>query len=428
MANPELGVYDTARHAAIPRPLTLRRIDTERFVRATRSTSRDINRRIILNLVRENEPISRADLARRMGIGRGMITSLISELIESGDIYSGSTVTAPRGRRPEMLFVRTSDKFAVGVDIRLSKTYLVLSDFSGKPVANDSFETLFEPGELTTRLGDRIRSLLAAHDVGERCVGIGVAVPGMVDRESGRVIRSPQLGWHNVEIRESLANRTELPVQIENAPIACALARMWLGTPEERAPQNFVYVTVSDGVGTAIVARGEILRGAGDTAGEFGHVPLDRNGPDCMCGARGCLEAYTSNLATIARFLGREYSPQSARELAASSGATIDVVIDRWKSGDARATEALNETARFLGEGLAMIVNAVNPGLIFVGGEITAAWDLFAPAISRAIQGRALTATASRTLVLPEPPGANPRLSGATALVTAASFAAPVVA
>jgi N-acetylglucosamine repressor len=357
-----------------------------------------------------------------------MITSLVSELIESGDIYSGSTVTAPRGRRPEMLVVRTSDRFAVGVDIRLSKTYLVLSDFSGKPVATDSFDTVLEPRDLASKLGDRIRSLLAKHDVVDRCAGIGVAVPGMVDRETGRVIRSPQLGWHDVEIRESLATFAGLPVQIENAPIACALARMWLGTPEARAPQNFVYVTVSDGVGTAIVARGDILRGAGDTAGEFGHVPLDRDGPDCMCGARGCLEAYTSNLATVARFLGREYSPQSARELASSSGATIDVVIDRWKSGDELASRALSETAHFLGEGLAMIVNAVNPGLIFVGGEITAAWDLFAPAISSAIQARALTVKASRTLVLPEPAGANPRLSGATALVTAASFAAPVIA
>lgn len=357
-----------------------------------------------------------------------MITSLVSELIESGEIYTGSTVTAPRGRRPEMLFVRTSDRFAVGIDIRLSKTYLLVSDFSGRAIAHDSFETLLDPRALSDKLGERIRSLLAQNGVSERCAGIGVAVPGMVDRETGRVIRSPQLGWHDVEIRESLARAVGLPVQIENAPIACALARMWLGTPDERAPQNFVYVTVSDGVGTAIVARGEILRGAGDTAGEFGHVPLDRDGPHCMCGSRGCLEAYTSNLATVARFLGREYSPQSARELAASSGTTIDLVIAKWKSGDARATSALHETARFLGEGLALIVNAVNPGLIFVGGEITGAWELFAPAISHAIEARALTRSASRTPVLPEPPGAHPRLSGATALVAAASFAAPVIA
>ena len=363
-----------------------------------------------------------------MGIGRGMITSLVSELIETGEIYSGSTVTAPRGRRPEMLFVRTGDRFAIGVDIRLSKTYIALSDFSGRRVALDSFETVLDSRALVTELGDRIRNLIDSNSVGGRCAGIGIAVPGMVDRETGRVIRSPQLGWLDVEFRESLAEVTRLPVQIENAPIACALARMWLGGTEDRAPQNFVYVTVSDGVGTAIVARGEILRGANDTAGEFGHVLIAQNGPACMCGSLGCLEAHTSNLATIVRYLGREFSPETAREVAGTSGVTIDVVIDRWKAGDTSAASALRETARSLGEGLAIIVNAVDPGVIFVGGEITAAWEMFATPIARAIENRALTEKASRTAVLPEPAGAQPRLTGATALVTAASFAAPVVA
>src|SRR5215207_3467945 len=179
----------------------MRRIDTSSFVRATRSTSRDINRRIILNLVRENQPISRADLARRMGIGRGMITSLVTELIESGELYSGSTVVAPRGRRPEMLYVKTGDRFAIGVDIRLSRTYVLLSDFSGRPIALESFETLFDPTALVAALGRRITAMLRENDVGDRCSGIGIAVPGMVDRESGRVMRSPQLEWHNVEIR-----------------------------------------------------------------------------------------------------------------------------------------------------------------------------------------------------------------------------------
>ena len=130
----------------------MRRIDTRQFVRATKSTSRDINRRIILNLVRENEPISRAELARKMGIGRGMVTSLVDELIGSGEIYSGSTVAAPRGRRPEMLFVRTRDRLVVAVDVRLSRTYLRLSDFGGRPKAFDEFDTHPEPAVLTAEL------------------------------------------------------------------------------------------------------------------------------------------------------------------------------------------------------------------------------------------------------------------------------------
>jgi N-acetylglucosamine repressor len=406
----------------------LRRIDTKRFVRATRSTSRDINRRIILNLVRENEPISRAELARQMGIGRGMITSLVAELLDSGEIYSGSTVAAPRGRRPEMLFVRTRDRLVVAIDVRLSQTYVRLSDFGGRPRSFQSFETLADPAALTNALAGRIGEMLDESGARDLCEGIGLVVPGMVDHEMGRVLRAPQLGWRDVDIRDSLSQATGLPVTIDNAPIACALARMWLSDGDTKAPQNFVYMTVSDGVGTGIVSRGEVLRGASNTAGEFGHLALSESGPECLCGAYGCLEAYTSNLATLARYAGERFSPEVARRLGRSSEVTIADVIARWKSGEERATHALEATARHLGEGIAAIVTAVNPEVVFVGGEITEAWDLFAPYVAMAIERRALTPSAARTPVIPEAPGTQPRLNGATALVAARAFAAPVIA
>lgn len=405
----------------------MRRIDIDGFVRATRSTSRDINRRIILNLVRENEPVSRAELARRMGIGRGMVTSLVAELIDSGDIYSGSTVAAPRGRRPEMLFLRTRDRYAVAVDVRLTRTYLMLSDFGGRPVAMDSFETIVDPPALADELGRRIAALLVSHEARDLCEGVGLVVPGMVEKRTGTVLRAPQLDWQDVRIQEEVARVTGLPVHIENAPIACALARMWMDRGEFRAPQNFVYVTVSDGVGAAIVARGEVLRGSSDAAGEFGHVSIDARGPECMCGSRGCLEAHTSNLATIARYLGHDFSPRYARDAVTSSGVTIEDVIERRRNGDDRADHALSETSRFLAEGIAGIVNSVDPGVIFVGGEVTGAWDLFGPAIAAAIERRGLTPQAKQTIVIPEAPDSHPRLHGATALVTARAFAAPIV-
>jgi predicted NBD/HSP70 family sugar kinase len=362
-----------------------------------------------------------------MRIGRGMITSLVAELIESGEIYSGSTVVAPRGRRPEMLFVRTRNRLAVAIDVRLSKTYLRLSDFGGRPRREDSFDTIVDPRELVSELSRRIDSMLDSQDNREQCEGIGLVVPGMVDHETGRVLRAPQLGWRDVDIRDALAAATGFPVQLDNAPIACALARMWLGDPETKAPQNFVYMTVSDGVGTAIVARGEVLRGANDAAGEFGHLALTAGEPECLCGARGCLEAHTSNLATIARYLGKKFSPAVAREVS-SSGVTIGKVLELWKAGDPKARSALAETARYLGAGIAAIVTAVNPEIVFVGGEITEAWELFAPSIESTLAGRALTAGTARTPVIPEVPGKQPRLDGATALVAARAFAAPVIA
>lgn len=406
----------------------MRKINTRSFVRATRSTPREINRQIVLNLVREHQPISRADLARRMRVGRGMVTSLVSELLADGSIYEGATVDAPRGRRPMMLYVRTHDRLVIAVDVRFTKTYLMLSDFNGTPIALETFDTVVDPKALVSTLARRIQRLLKTHRAAGKCNGVGLVVPGMVDQKTGRVLNAPQLGWRDVDIRDALADATRLEVQIENAPIACALAQMWLGERGGDAPRDFVYVTVSDGVGAGVVVNGEVVRGHNNTAGEFGHVPVDPHGPQCLCGSRGCLEAFTSNLATLSRYLGHAFSPTETRHLLQESGITITDVIARARSGDRRAQRALEETARYLGGGLAVIVNTLNPAQIFVGGEITDAWDTLAPVIHDAIASRALTALAAATPVNPDPATSYPRLRGATALVAAPLFAAPQVA
>lgn len=406
----------------------MRKINTRSFVRATRSTTREINRQILLNLVREHQPVSRAELARHLRVGRGMVTSLVSELLADGSIYEGTTVDAPRGRKPMMLHVRTKDRLVVAIDVRFSRTYLMLTDFSGTRLAMETFETVVDPRALVAELAERIPRLLKTHRVSGKCNGIGLVVPGMVDQRSGRVLNAPQLGWRDVDVRAELAEATGFEVHIENAPIACALAQMWLGEHGGEAPRDFVYVTVSDGVGAGVVVNGEVVRGHNNTAGEFGHVPVDPNGPTCLCGARGCLEAYTSNLATLSRYLGREFSPTQTRGLLQDSGLTITDVIARASAGDERAGAALEETARHLGGGLAVIINTLNPAQIFVGGEITDAWDRVYPVIQRVIRERALTSLAAATPLFPDPATNYPRLRGATALVAAPLFAAPQVA
>ncbi|HEU4628358.1 MAG TPA: ROK family protein [Gemmatimonadaceae bacterium] len=410
----------------------MRKIDTRSFVRATRSTPRAINRQIVLNLVRDHQPISRAELARRMKVGRGLVTSLVGELLDEGAIYEGPTADAPRGRRPTMLFVRTHDRLVVAIDVRFSLTYVMLGDLGGTRIALESFPTITDPATLVSELAARVRRLLAEHGARGTCEGIGLVMPGMVDQRNGRVLNAPQLGWRDVDVRDPLATATGLPVSIESASIACALAQLWLGDGgSERVgerPGDFVYVTVSDGVGAAIVVDGEVVRGASHTAGEFGHVPLALDGPRCLCGARGCLEAYTSNLATLSRFLGREPSAATSRSLRRGAGPTIEDVIVRAGAGDAAAQRAVDETARCLGVGLAIMVNALNPARIYVGGEITGLWDRIAPTIRAAVAERALTAAAAATPIVPEPGDGHPRLRGAMALVAAPQFAAPRLA
>src|SRR5262249_2445258 len=140
------------------------------------------------------------------------------------------------------------------------------------------------------------------------------------------------------------------------------------------------------------------------------------------------LEAFTSNLATLSRYLGHEFSPTATRELLHATGLTITDVIARARAGEDRAVAALAETARYLGTGLAVIINSLNPARIFVGGEITEAWDQLAPIVREGIASRALTKDAESTPIIPEPASSYPRLRGATALVAAPMFAAPRVA
>jgi N-acetylglucosamine repressor len=403
----------------------MRKINTRSFVRATRWTPREINLQILLNLVREHEPISRAELARRMKIGRGMVTYLTAELISQGALYEGATVDSPRGRRPQMLYVRTHDRLVVAIDIRFSSTFIMLTDFSGNSIAMDTFDTIEDLSVLVPELQTRVRRLLASHGASRQPEGIGLVVPGMVDAVTGRVLNAPQLGWRNVDIKGPLEEALGLPVHVENAPIACALARMWLGRPGAPVPTDFVYVTVSDGIGAGVVVNGQVVRGQTNSAGEFGHVPLTADGPTCLCGGHGCLEVYTSNLATVCRYLGKEFSPETARALLPSSGVTIAEVVARAIAGEERAVEALQVTARHLGAGLSVIIKTLSPTQIVVGGEITEAWEQLEPTIRHEIGQRALTDMAAATPIVPELASTYPRLRGGTALVSAPLFAAP---
>jgi len=408
----------------------MRKINTRDFRIATRTTSRDINRRIALNLIREHQPISRADLARRMNVTRGVVSVLVQELIDRELIYEGATGETMRGRKPTFLHLRTQDRLAIAVDIRFSKTYLMLSDFSGRQLALETFDTIFSIPEFIKDLAARIRRTLKIQGYRASCEGVGVVVPGMVDHVTGRILNAPTLGWRGVEIRERLAAATGLPVHIENSGRACALAQLWLERGESTGPHSFVYISVSDGVGLGIVVNGELLRGRDHIAGEFGHVPLNLDGPRCMCGANGCWEAYTSNLATLSRYFGWNLSKLSANKLrdAVQSSFTVLDLVSRARSGDVKALTALQTTARFLGLGLATIVNVINPDAIYLAGEVITAWDLIEDNVREALVERALTDAAGRTPLRITSTQEYPRLRGAAALIAAPDFAAPRVA
>ena len=393
---------------------------------ATRGTTRAINRGIALNLIRTNQPISRADLARIMGTRRGAVSLLVSALIREGAVFEGATGEARRGRKPTFLYIDSRQRCVVAVDIRPTRTFIMVTDLVGRQLASvTSYPTERDPRRFVSGLVKRVKTILVEHKDLGRCQGVGVVVPGIVESATGHVLLAPNLGWRDISLREPIAAGLGLPVEIENSGKACALAQLW-ATRGNAAPSNFVYITVSDGLGVGVVLGGELVRGQHNIAGEFGHVPINIDGPRCGCGATGCWEAYVSNLATLSRYFGRDQRDRAAT--ADAAGMTIDDLVARARGGDAKARAALLATARYLGLGLGAVVNAIDPSHVYISGEITAAWDLIEATVRAGLAERALTPPAGATPITVVPPEQYPRLRGAAALVAAPAFAKEVVA
>jgi predicted NBD/HSP70 family sugar kinase len=404
----------------------MRRISPTAFQIARRGTSREINRQIALNLVRSRQPISRADLARLMGVRRGAVSRLVKDLLRSKQVFEGAKGESRRGRKPRQLYIETRRRCAVALDISASRTLMLATDPLGHPLLPiQEFATGRPAHGLVKQLAGNIEGMLSAHPELGECLGVGIVVAGLVDKERGRLRNAPTLGWRDVDLQEPLQAATGLPVVVENDVKACVLAQVWAVRGHAPVDGPVAFVNASDGVGVGIAIHGQLMRGAYNNAGEFGHIAMDMNGPLCACGQRGCWEAYVSVRATVARYLGADLSwPASA----AVRDVTVATIVERGRLGEPRALETLRETGYFLGRGFAAVVKAIEPRRIYVSGEITDGWELILPDVQRALREQALIREAGETELIVVPLGEHPRLRGAAALVTSPAFAAPVVA
>lgn len=408
----------------------MRRINPKNFTLAKRGTSREINRQIALTLIRTHQPVSRADLSRLMETNRANVTFIINELLEDNLVREGAQGNEKvRGRKPTFLYVNSQKSYAVAVDVRASRTFLMITDSIGNQISDiTSFPTEMDPPKFIRILGENIRKAIPSSVKESRCEGIGVVVPGMTDIKTGRVLRAPALGWLNVDLLGLLRKEFHnVPIYIENSGKACALSQIWATRSDLHTHHDLVFVSISDGVGVGVIINGELMRGKHNTAGEFGHLPLSIDGLPCLCGSNGCWEAYISNLATISRYFGKNLSQRQPLSLE-TANFTIEDLIKRARNGDGKALAALHLTARYLGLGLASIINAIDPSQIYLGGEITEAWDLIEPQVRDAIKERTLTKELGLTPIRIVPAIEYPRLRGAVALVTSPAFAAPKVA
>jgi len=403
---------------------TLRRIDPSAFRIARRGTPREINRQIALNLIRARQPVSRAELARLMGVRRGVVSRLVDELLEACLVFEGEKGESRRGRKPMHLHIETRRRCVVAVDVNSGQTALVVTDLLAHPLLEVSqFATPRVPQMLVEEVARAVERLLAGPpEVGD-CVGVGVAVSGVVDT-AGCVRYSPTLGFHDVELQQMLHEAIRLPVVVENSTKACVLGQVWATRGDAPVEGPVAFVNVSDGVGVGVAVDGKLLRGAHNVAGELGHVPLNLYGPRCSCGLRGCWEAYVSKRAVVARYRGTDPSwPASAD----SSSVTIEHIMERARAGETRAVETLRETGHFLSCGLATIIKVVDPQRIYVGGEITEVWDLIAHMVREGLSEDNVVRQAGEPEILTVALGEYPRLRGAAALIGTPAFAAAVV-
>jgi len=405
----------------------MRKIDLTSFNVATSGTARNINRRIILDLIRTRQPVSRADLARLSGLQRSTVSLITEQLLTEQWITQGALGHLPRGRKPRFLHLNIERAGIIGVNVRPTTTTIALANLNAQFIAHESFPTNENADIFIEDLIRRLQVFIRNHPE-TFLEGIGVSMPGRVDSISKKLVFAPNLGWRDVDLQTPLERATGLVVEIENAANACALAELWFDR-RSNGMQDLIAVTVSEGIGTGIITSGQLLRGVNGVAGEFGHVSLNESGPPCKCGNRGCWEMYASNTAAISEYAritsgvnSKKHSVQDENNMPG-----FDDILHLSEQGDAKAVEVIERIGHYLGVGLSMLISALAPSMIVVIGEITRAWERIEPIIKNVLSAR-LPSSPVLTRIVPAHDNLQPRLRGSMALILQKHFGAPLTA
>ncbi len=390
----------------------MRRIDLKKANVARSNTIRDINRQIVLNYVRELGPISRAEIARETALQRSTVSLIVDELTDHGLIEEVSGESTG-GRPPSLLSLRTADAVAIGVDLGTINTVMATSDLAGRVLSQEEFLTDPDANKTTAKIVEcALRVMRKNRNTIE---GIGISFPGWVDPETTRSF-SPHFNWRDLPIAETLQEATSLQVAIDNDANAAALAELWFGRPEIKEIRDFILVLVESGLGTGVVFDGQVYRGEGGTAGEFGHMTIGSGAPvACAAGSTECWEAFASERATLARYA--KMSQQNG-----GSDVNFTRLVDLALRGEGSARTALKTTARYLGIGIANLIQGLAPETVIVGGPIVRAWPIIEHDLKASVE-KSICRGLPSTPIISSTLGAQPTLMGALSLVLASKFA-----
>lgn len=377
------------------------------------------NKYNVLRCLIKEGPINRAAIAKRTDLSIPTIMSITDDLLENNVIRSIGKGESSGGKRPEMLEIIPERFYYIGVDIGRTAVRVVAINAVGEQIVSLQEPTgdPFPEKEFTSRLSSLVLQASEKLDANkENIMGVGIAMPGLIEYETGNVLFSPDFSWRDVPLQEWLQEMLPFPVLVENANRALALNESYTTGDDEIAHTTFC-VNLGYGIGAALVMGERLYVGASGTSGEIGHITVNKDGPLCKCGNRGCLEAVASGEA-IARQARDAVSNgiQTQIEQAANGDITrIDakMVFDAAKAGDYTAQLIVDLAAEYIGVGLAMAINVLDPDRIVLCGGLVKNGDFFLDKIHNSVQKHKMKQAGRHVIVSPGTKGEYSTANGA---------------
>ena len=338
--------------------------------------------------------VSRHVLAERLDYSKSKANALVAALLDEGLLDEVGLQDSSGGRRAETLQLSASLGVLIGANLGATSMQLAIlkPDLTVLARHTEAIDVRQGPGVVLARMRVLMRELLARCALAARqVIAIGIGVPGPVDFESGQLVNPPLMpDWGGFSIRDYLREDYAAPVFVDNDVNLMALGELWR---LQRSLQNFLVIKIGTGIGCGIVCHGEVYRGANGSAGDVGHICVDRSGPLCHCGNRGCVEAMAgaqaiSRMAVDAANAG--HSPMLAGRLLAQGALTAEDVAQASRAGDVAANAIIQRAGNLVGEMLASVVNFFNPSNVFIAGRIASMGPLFLASVRQSVYQRSL--------------------------------------
>lgn len=339
--------------------------------RAQKSTVLDIrraNRSSVLRRIYLGQSISRQELSQLSGLSSASVTNVVTELIQEGIVIEAGVEASQGGRPRSILSINPRYGYFIGVEVGDTFTRIELFNLTLQKLAAAAYPAVLsenQPEQVVGYIQQGVKAVLAESSVTlENVVGIGVSVGGIVEHVEHEFAYLPSWGWRGVPLAALLVEGFHLPIYLENAAKVMAQAESLFGAGQ--GYEHLAVLLVATGIGAGILADGSLYRGAGNSAGEWGHMTIELDGRLCRCGSRGCLEAYAGAPGIIKSL--REIEPQSALLHSNDQESTLAAIVDAARGEDPAAMQALQDSVHYLGAGIANLVNLFNPQLILLGG------------------------------------------------------------